>query len=109
MRKEVEEHKWAFKQFIKIQRTATYVYSGIQGGIDMNFYECYKQYENGIFGYVKERNSFMIAIDIYDYYTANEAWEIISEIEDELGEDYLASLSVEELKEIEKQLETYEE
>lgn len=47
MDKIVKKNWWAFKQFTIINRTAQQVYSAVQGGVDLNFYGCYCEYENG--------------------------------------------------------------
>lgn len=103
MKEKIEKDKWLFKQFTLINRTATIVYEAIQGGIGMNFYKCYTEYESGVFGYIKEYKSFITAIDIYDKYTANDGWDIINQLADEFG-DELANIEYEEISKWEKEL-----
>ena len=99
--------KWLFKQFTIINRTAIYVYSAVQGGLEQNFYNCYCEYEDGTFGWVKESNSFCTAIQIYDLYTANDGWDIIGQLEDLFEED-LKNITAEQIAIFEKELEEIE-
>ncbi len=87
MKDKIEQNKWIFKQFTIINRVAKMVYDAVQGGIDMNFYECYCEYENGRYGFIKEAKSFNKAVEIYEYITANDGWDIVNQLEDEFGDD----------------------
>jgi hypothetical protein len=102
----VKKNWWAFKQFTIINRTAQQVYSAVQGGVDLNFYGCYCEYENGRFGFIKESRSLSVAIEIYDNITANEGWEIINQVDAEL-DGKLSETPVETILEWEKQLAEY--
>ncbi len=103
MKEIIQNNKWLFKQFTIINRTAMSVYSAIQGGVGANFYFCYLEYENGVFGWVKESAAFLTALEIYNQYTGNEAWDIVSELEDLLGED-LKNMAYEDIAEYENEL-----
>lgn len=103
MKEKIQKNKWLFKQFTIINRTAMTVYGAIQGGIGMNFYNCHSEYENGVFGWVKESRAFETALEIYEQYTANDAWDIISQLEDEF-EDDLKTILYEEISEYENEL-----
>ena len=87
MENKINKKKWLFKQFTMINRTASSVYGAIQDGIDMNFYQCYQEYQKGVFGWVKENTAFETAIEIYEQYTANDGWDIINQLEEEFGDD----------------------
>ncbi len=95
----MENNKWNIKQFCIINLIAGKVYNAIQGGNDQNFYFCYKEYGNGIFGWIKEKTAFDTAIEIYEEMTANEAWDIIAQIDEDNGESFLEMLSVKEINE----------
>lgn len=73
-----------FKNFYLINETAKSVYNAIQGGIDMNFYKCYNEYENGVFGWIKEKTSFETAIEIYEIFTSNDGWDVFNDFEIEI-------------------------
>lgn len=107
MEEKIKTNKWLFKQFTIINRTATTVYGAIQGGIDMNFYKCHTEYENGVFGWVKESRAFNTAIEIYEQYSANDGWDIINQLEDEFGED-LINIEFEEIAKWERELADFE-
>jgi hypothetical protein len=96
MEKLIKENEWLFKQFTIINRSATIIYSAIQGGIDMNFYQCYKEYQDGVFGYIKENTSFETAIEIYEQYTSNDGWDIINQLEEVFG-DGLSEITYSEI------------
>jgi len=87
-----KQNKWLFKQFTIINRTASIIYSAIQGGIDLNFYNCYKEYEDGKFGNIKENSAFETAITMYEYFTGNDAWDVIRDLEEAFGESTLSNL-----------------
>lgn len=97
MEEKIKNNKWLFKQFTIINITATTVYTAIQGGIDMNFYKCYAEYENGVFGWLKEKRAFETAILIYEQYTANDGWDIVNQIEEAFGDD-LINIEFEEIE-----------
>lgn len=103
MEEKIKKNKWLFKQFTIINRTAMIVYGAIQGGIGNNFYNCYCEYENGVFGWVKESRAFETALEVYEHYTANDAWDIISQLEDEFG-DELKTISYEQISHYENEL-----
>jgi len=103
VREKIDKNKWLFKQFTIINRTATSVYSAIQGGIDMNFYKCYTEYENGVFGWIKESRAFYTAIEIYDQYTSSDGWDIMNQLEDEFG-DELVNMEYAEISKWENEL-----
>jgi len=96
MEKLILENKWLFKQFTLINKTAMSVYGAVQGGEGQNFYLCYTEFENGVFGWVKESRSFETAIEIYDQYTANDGWDIVNQLVDVFG-DYLTKITFEEI------------
>lgn len=96
--------RFLFKEFVKINETAQMVYSAVQGGIDLNFLSCYKQYEDGTFGYVKEAGSFTTGMEIYENLTGNDGWDMISQAEDEFGDNFFDNMTPEEIKSIRKQL-----
>jgi len=98
-----DDQKWNFKQFAMINRTAGFVYNAVQGGNDLNFYNCQKEYDEGRFGWVKEVRSFDEAIEIYDYYTGNEGRDIIAECEESFGAE-LGILEYSDIVELERQL-----
>lgn len=87
MENKINKNKWLFKQFTLINRTAIFVYNAMQGGVDMNFYQCYIEYQDGVFGWVKEDRAFETAVEIYDQYTGNDGWDIINQLEDEFDGD----------------------
>ena len=89
MEEKIKNNKWLFKQFTIINRTAIAVYGAIQGGIDMNFFKCYSEYQDGVFGWIKENRAFETAILIYEQYSANDGWDIVSQLEEEFGDDLL--------------------
>jgi len=103
MKEKIEKNKWLFKQFTMINRTAMSIYEAVQGGVGMNFYSCHCEYENGVFGWVKESRAFQIGLEIYEQYTSNDGWEIISELE-RIFEEELANISYEEISELEIEL-----
>jgi hypothetical protein len=103
MNKKIIDNKWRFKQFCLINKTAKLVYDAVQGGIAMNFYACFSEFESGVFGWTKEAHSFQAAILIYEEFTGNDAWDILSELEEIFG-DELEKFSFEELVLIEKSL-----
>lgn len=92
MKEKIEKSKHTkrlFKQFTIINRTASICYKHIQGGLDGNFYAYYKEYEGGRFGWIKEARAFECAVEVYENFTSNEAWDILNEIDDTFGEDLL--------------------
>ncbi len=97
--------KYNLKQFVMINNIATHVYNAIQGGVPLNFYACFIEYENGVFGWKKEAVSFQTAIDIYEDITANEAWDIIHDLDED---DYLKKMTPQEIKKLEQELSDYE-
>lgn len=103
----IKKNKWLFKQFTIMNRTAASVYDAIQGGIGMNFYKCHTEYENGVFGWVKESRAFITAIEIYEQYTANDGWDIINQLEVEFG-DELLNIEYDEISKWENELASYE-
>lgn len=107
MKDKIEKNKWLFKQFTIINRTATIVYNAIQGGIDMNFYTCHTEYENGVYGWIKEHKTFNTAIEVYEQYTANDGWDIINQLEDIFGDD-LINIEYDEIFKWEKELQEIE-
>jgi DNA replication protein DnaD len=107
MKEIIEKNKWLFKQFTMMNRTATSVYGAIQGGIDLNFYKCYTEYENGVFGWVKESRAFNTAVEIYEQYTANDGWDIINQLEVEFG-DELLNIEYDEISKWENELANYD-
>ncbi len=70
----------------QINETAQLVYSAVQGGKGLNFFKCYNEYEEGVFGWIKEHNSFCVAINVYELYTANEGWDNYNDILEEFPE-----------------------
>ena len=86
------------KEFFKINELSLIVYRGIQGGnIRMNLLSPFKEYEdNGVFGWIKERNSFVLGIEAYDLMAGNEAWDVIDELEEEMDHK-LRDVSMEEI------------
>lgn len=107
MKDKIYKNKWLFKQFTIINRTAAYVYGAVQGGNNMNFYKAYSEYQNGVFGWIKECKSFETGLDIYEYYTSNDAWDVISQLEDEFG-DELCEMSYDDICKYEYELSSYE-
>jgi hypothetical protein len=103
MKEKISKNKWLFKQFTIINRTAMSVYNAVQGGVGMNFYGCYCEFEDGVFGWIKESKSFETALEIYEQYTSNDAWDTISQLEDIFGDD-LKTISYEEISELEIEL-----
>lgn len=103
MKDKVLKNKWLFKQFAIINRTAMFVYGVVQGGIGSNFYNCHLEYEYGVFGWVKESRSFETAMEIYEFYSANDSWDIISQLEDIFG-DELKTITYKEITEFENEL-----
>ena len=93
----IKENKWLFEQFIRINNTAQIIYAGIQnGGIDLNFFKCNQEYEDGRFGYIKENTAFETAIQIYEEYTSNDGWDNVCQIHNELP--FVIGMDYEELK-----------
>ncbi len=86
-----------------MNRTAMSVYGAVQGGVGMNFYSCHMEFEDGVFGWVKESTSFNVALEIYEQYTSNDAWDILSQLEEIFGDD-LKTISYEEISELENEL-----
>lgn len=97
------QNKRLFLQFLRINRVAALVYNAMQGGIPMNFYKCYCEYNDGIFGWLKEYTAFNAAIEIHEEYTANEVWDDIAELEDTFG-DYLRNVTPEEMQDLYNEL-----
>lgn len=100
---ENENNKWLFRQFAIINKTAMFVYESVQGGKGQNFYACNMEENDGIYGWIKESFCFLKALEIYEYFTANESSDIISELEDVFG-DELRSITYKQIVEIENEI-----
>ena len=103
MEQKIKENKWLFKQFTIIHRTAISVYSAIQNGNDTNLYHCYVEFQNDVFGWIKENTAFEKAIEIYEQYTANDGWDILNQLENVFGED-LATIEYADIEKWETEL-----
>lgn len=91
------------KQFCLINKIAGMVNNHTNQCIPLNFYNCYWQYQNGGFCWVREANAFKIAVDIYDEFTSNDGWEIISDLN-----NYIFNMTAEEILKHESELSDYE-
>lgn len=100
--------KHSLKQFTMIHKIALMVYLNNYNGSHHNLYNSFKEYNNGVFGWIKEYKSFETAIQIYDEMTANEGMDILEELENELGEDFLSQMTYGQIKEHENDLADFE-
>lgn len=89
------QNKWLFDAFIKMNNTACCVYQAAHNGVKQNFFHCYLEFENGVFGWIKEANSFRAAVFIDESYTMNDGWDVLSQVESEMPE--LTDMPIEEL------------
>ena len=101
---ELNSHeKWMLKQFTIINSVANTIYTRTHHGVNQNLYSCFIEYENGVFGWIKEATCYQIAINVYDELLANEGLEIIGQLEEILG-DELKNMTYDEIKEWERKL-----
>ena len=92
--------RYLAKQASLINATAQSVYGAVQGGIDLNFFLCYEEYEDGVFGWKKEHVCFMTAIEIYENFTGNDGWDIYNQIMEEF--ESIKLMQADEIKEWDK-------
>jgi hypothetical protein len=105
-KKKIEENKFGFKCFVKLNNIANIIYEGVQGGgLPNNLYARNEDFLSGIVWWQKEAISYKLAIDVYEEMTANETSDILSDLEDEVGLSILLALTIEDIKHIESVLE----
>lgn len=103
-----KEEKWMLKQFTIMNKIARIVYNKNYYGSPQNFYDCFVAYEDGVFGWIKEYNSFKTAIEIYDEMTNNDGLDIISNLGESIGDEELRKMTAEDISNWYKELQNYE-
>lgn len=107
--KKLNKHQmWLLKQFIVMHKVAYTIYTSMHHGSEQNLYKAYREYENGVFGWVKESNCFFVGVVIYDDLKANDGFDIINDLEDSLGEEYTSEMSYQDIVKWEEELQEIE-